>query len=886
MPRRRVNERAQARAAQFAAVLSEILHAQLLAHREIATALGISRFTVDSWTRAGDPALPGEENFAQLCSFLDQRQSGLGTKLATAAQFDWTPAGTRPAPFGVAAESGGLSPTGPKGIVASTAVRNTEGIAPAGSRKDSAAPPGTAMRESRTNLPAALTSFVGRASELAEVRHLLSTTRLLTLMGVGGVGKTRLALEVAHQLKGAYSHGVWLVELAALTDPNLIWQVTAAVLDAQDQPGTAPNEALRLFLWDKHVLIILDNCEHLVAACAQFADALLKTCPRLELLATSREALSVAGEVTYHVPPLDLPLNDEIGRSAAVQLFVARAAAAQPPFAPAEKDLQAIAQICRRLDGLPLALELAAARVRVFSPEQIAQRLDDRFRLLTGGSRTALPRQQTLRAALDWSYDLLSEPEQVLFRRLSVFAGGWSLDAAEAVTTDTTGQRTSESNVRTSSSVIRRENVLDLLSRLVDKSLVGVSDREDGTRFGFLETVREYTHEKLLGVDEADSLRERHAVYFYELAQAIEPLLYRSEQLSGFARLESELVNIRAALEWTLSRRPLIALEMVSALWLFWAFGGHTAEGRRRVGAALSHAEALTSAEELKVRAKALRVLAELALMQGEHATANDASEQSVMHYRVVGDADQLGVALCTRAFVLYSSSQFAPARAAEEESIQLLRQVSDPPLLSYALGTMAQILAASGEYPAAYEYLQESARYAREAGAPFGLGMVLLTLAQLTAQRGDLAGARRQIEESLSVFEGASIEYMVVVAGSALADVARLQGEYAEAKVRYREALAGWRERGLRGAMARCLECLAYIAHAERRDQDAMRLIGAAEALREAAQSRRTAQEEAEHVPILEELRASAGYLAFQAASVEGRAMALEEAVGLALNV
>ncbi len=543
MPRRRVAERACARSAQFAAVLSEILHAQQLGHRELAAALGLSRFTVDSWTRAGDPALPGDENLAQLCSFLDQRQSGLGARLAAAAQFAWTPAG---------------------------------------SRLDSEAPLGIGMREPRTNLPAALTSFVGRASELAEVRHLLSTTRLLTLMGVGGVGKTRLALEVGKQMLGAYPHGVWLVELAALSDPNLIGQATAAVLGAREQPGTAPDEALRLYLQDKHALIIVDNCEHLVDACAQFADTLLKICPRLELLTTSREALRIAGEVTYHVPPLALPLNGESGRSAAVQLFVARAAAAQPHFAPTEKDLQAAAQICRRLDGLPLALELAAARVRVFSPEQIAQRLDDRFRLLTGGSRTVLPRQQTLRAALDWSYDLLSELEQVLFRRLSVFAGGWSLDAAEAVTTDATGQRTSESNVPPSSTVIHHENVLDLLSRLVDKSLVGVSEREDGTRFGFLETVREYAHEKLLAVDEADSLRERYAAYFYELAQAIEPLLYRSEQLSGFARLESELVNIRAALEWTLRRRPLIALEMVSALWLFWAFGGHTAEGRRR----------------------------------------------------------------------------------------------------------------------------------------------------------------------------------------------------------------------------------------------------------------------------------------------------------------
>jgi len=385
-------------------------------------------------------------------------------------------------------------------------------------------------------------------------------TRLLSLTGAGGAGKTRLALQAAADLIDEFPDGVWFVELAPLTDPGLIPQTVASVLGLREEAGRPVMAMLSDYLRAKTTLLVLDNCEHLIADCAKFADTILHAAPKVKILATSREALGIAGEVVCRVPSLSLPPKDlpglqdlaSLSQYEAVRLFIDRALAVQPDFSVTNTNAPAVAQICHRLDGIPLAIELAAARVKAVSVEQIAARLDDRFRLLTGGSRTALPRQQTLRATIDWSHSLLTEAERVLLRRLSVFAGGWTLDAAQAVC---------------SCDPVCADDVLDLLAHLVDKSLV-LFDLGDGqARYRMLETIRQYARDKLLESAEAATVRERHLSYYLKLAQYAEPKLHGPEQFEWLGRLDNEHDNLRAALECSLAGGQADqGLELASAL--------------------------------------------------------------------------------------------------------------------------------------------------------------------------------------------------------------------------------------------------------------------------------------------------------------------------------
>jgi non-specific serine/threonine protein kinase len=377
------------------------------------------------------------------------------------------------------------------------------------------------------NLPVALTSFVGREREMGEVQQLLGTTHLLTLTGTGGCGKTRLALQVAAELLDAYPQGVWLVELAPLADPALVPDVVAGALGVRAGPSQPIQATLLSYLRSRQLLVILDNCEHLLDACAHWVDSVLRSCPAVRILATSREALGIAGEMSWRVPSLSLPSADRgpsstEAESEAIRLFVERARAVQPNFTLTERNAPLVAQLCQRLDGIPLALELAATRVRALPLEQIAARLDQRFRLLTGGSRTALPRQQTLAAAVGWSYDLLAEPERQLFNRLSVFAGGFTLEAAEAVCGD--------------------DNALDLLSSLVGKSLVVADGGVGGVeRYRLFETLRQYGREKLVAAGEAAEVHQWHAAYYLRRAEELAPQIHDRRQLVALARLDPEI---------------------------------------------------------------------------------------------------------------------------------------------------------------------------------------------------------------------------------------------------------------------------------------------------------------------------------------------------------
>ena len=435
-------------------------------------------------------------------------------------------------------------------------------------------PPLQSLNSIPNNLPIQLTSFVGREQEIADVRRLLATTRLLTLTGSGGTGKTRLSLQVAAEVLGQFPDGVWFVELAPLADPAFVPQSVASVLGVQEQPGWPILATLSDHLRYKHLLILLDNCEHLIEACAKFADTALHTSRETRILASSREALGIAGEATYHVPSLPspnpreaLPVT-EIAKYTAVQLFVARAQAVKSTFSIGEANAPAIAQICHRLDGIPLAIELAAARIKVFTPEQIAARLDDRFRLLTGGSRTALPRQQTLRSAIDWSYSLLSEPECILLCRLSVFAGGWSFDAAEAVCADSVGADGRQP--------LFAVDVLDLLTRLVGKSLVVEEENNGEARYRMLETIRQYARDKLLESGEGQPVRTRHLAFYVRFAESFRSNIF---DLLAFRKIETEHDNVRTAIEWALeSRDGSSGLRLGYALGAFW-LQRHTVEG-------------------------------------------------------------------------------------------------------------------------------------------------------------------------------------------------------------------------------------------------------------------------------------------------------------------
>jgi predicted ATPase/class 3 adenylate cyclase len=448
------------------------------------------------------------------------------------------------------------------------------------------------------NLPTQLTSFIGREKEVADIKNLLGNTHLLTLIGPGGTGKTRLSLQAGTDLLHSYPHGVWLIELAPVSDPAAVPAAGLAALDLPSEVHRPAIEMLSDFLREKEALLILDNCEHLVDACARMVDRLLHAAPKLRILASSREALGIAGEVSYRVPSLglpdikQLPPLDSLSQYEAVRLFIDRARAAQPSFHVTNENAPAVAQICYRLDGIPLALELAAAKVRALSVDQIAKRLDDRFRLLTGGNRTALERHQTLRATLDWSYNLLPAPEQILFRRLSTFVNGWTLEAAESVCSD---------------ELIPREDVFDVLEQLVNKSLVLAQEWKDETRYSMLETMRQYAGEKLIESGESEKLHDRHLNYYLELAETAEPHLIRPEQIIWLDRLEADHDNLRQSLEWALGKESAEpALRLSAALGQFWDIQCYWLEGAQWLERALQKPFDPGNASEKRARIRAL----------------------------------------------------------------------------------------------------------------------------------------------------------------------------------------------------------------------------------------------------------------------------------------
>ena len=733
-------------------------------------------------------------------------------------------------------------------------------------------PPLKSLDVPPNNLPRQLTSFIGRDREMADVKRLLSTTSLLTLAGAGGSGKTRLALQVSADLLDQYSDGVWLVELAALSDPALVPKAVASALSVPEQPGRSLTETLVDSLRSTSRLLVLDNCEHLLSACAQLTEVLLRTCPSLRILATSREALGVPGEYVWPVPTMSLPDPGRIGSleelmcCEAVRLFVERATSTQPAFAVSSSNAPAVVQVCLRLDGIPLALELAAARVKVLTVEQIATRLDDRFRLLTGGSRTVVPRHQTLRAAMDWSYDLLSDTEKSMLRRLSVFAGGWTLEAAESVC--------SEGEIEASS-------VLDWLTQLVDKSLITVDVQGSEARYRLLETVRQYGQERLQESEESRGALSRHRDFFLALAEAAEPHV-RVAAVEWLTRLECEHENLRAALEWSLRNGDEETnLRLVGALAWFWIRRLHYVEGQKWLKEVLERSTRAPTA----YLARALLGSAALTWSLGDYKRAAEPAEAALTLYRQLKDEGGLALSAYVSGIVHMARGHYAEAAALLEESLERYRRLDDWWGIASSLRHGGQVAARSGNYGLAETLLEESVRLYRESGNDLGVAWALRHLGMAAVNQRDYRRAKDLLTQSLALFQQGDDTEGVAYSLAGLGSVARHEAANDRAAGLCREGLTLSRAIRSQWASVECLFGLA--ASVSQVDPDrAVRLFGVAEAWREAIDYLLPVTERAEFEQVLAAARAALSEEAFDSAWTSGHAMTREQAIEYALAV
>lgn len=672
-------------------------------------------------------------------------------------------------------------------------------------------PPLRSLESQVNNLPQQLTAFIGREQEIDAVTTLLHRSHLLTFTGSGGCGKSRLALQIAAEMLEEYPDGVWLVELAALAEPALVAQTVVSALGLQEQAGQTVQHTLIAHLRNKRVLLLLDNCEHLVAACATLVEALLKSCPHLKVLATSREALRIAAEQIFHVPSLTLPdavqpCTREIAlQYEAVRLFADRAALVKPDFAVTDHNAPRVAQVCRRLDGIPLAIELAAARVRSLSVEDIDARLDSRFRLLTGGNRTALPRQQTLRALIDWSYDLLQAQERLLLSRLSVFSGGWTMEAAEVVAsgawsvdrepslTETARTASHESLTTNHEPRITIEEILDLLTSLVDKSLVLVEEQEETVRYRLLETVRQYAAEKLAASGEADRVRGRHRDWCVALAEEAVRNSGGAEQGMWLTRLETEHDNLRTALTRCIEdvEGAEAGLRLAGALCWFWMVRGHFSEGRTLLGRALEREDAQGWSA---VRAKALTGAGALAYSQGDFEMAKSLYQEGLALFRKLGDKRGIAASLYNLGAVAYVQGDSVARRTYYEEGLAIHRELGDKRSVAYSLNGLGAVAHQQGDYEEAWSLFEES-----------------LSLCKQSEDRGGVATSL-----------------------NSLGQVATDQGRYPQARELLEESMIAYRELGDRRGVADTLEGLAGVLQMQAETEQAVRLWGAADALRE----------------------------------------------------
>jgi predicted ATPase/class 3 adenylate cyclase len=677
-------------------------------------------------------------------------------------------------------------------------------------------------REIANNLPQQLTSFIGRERERCEVRAALDVSRLVTLLGMGGMGKTRLSLQVAAETMASFSDGVWFLDLAPLHDPALVAAEAAQVVGVREQPGEPLVRTLGSALRTRRTLLIFDNCEHLIEACASLADAILRVAPQVRILASSREALQVPGEHIYPVLPLPVPAHGEavgaLARSTAVRLFVERAQTHRSGFALTEHEAPAVAELVVRLEGIPLALELAAARMRTMSVAEINARLNDRYKLLTGGGRVLLARQQTLRALVDWSYDLLGETERLLLARLSVFAGGFDIEAAEQVC---------------GINPIDPFEILDVVGSLVERSLVMADIGQGSTRYRMLETIRDYAREKLEASGERADVAARHCEHYFALAKRIRDGFVGPDQAKWIELAESDLDNLRAATALALGGGvdPFIAVKIAVALQGFWILRGYAAEGRGVIRAALA-LDAVRASD--MAQAFALYVGAALAYSQSDHAEARAMLQTCLVLRRKLGNAVDIAATLSTLAMANLQGGDWQAAREAALESIDLFRAAGNRVGEAIVLLQLGQIAQFAGEEAEARQRLQDSLALARDVEHRETEGESELTLGKIEFEAGDQDAARRHLERSATICAGAADKRGEASAAWWLAKVDLEERLFADASRRLSDALRTFRAFDMRAELLACLDDCAALAHMPRaRTRDAAIIAAAAAASR-----------------------------------------------------
>ncbi len=724
------------------------------------------------------------------------------------------------------------------------------------------------------NLPAQVSSFIGRDAELAEVRRLVTDSRLVTLTGSGGAGKTRLALQVAAVLLDGSGDGVWFADLAPLQDPDLVAATVAHVLGIRADPGRSMIDTVVEAVGQRSLLLLLDNCEHVIDACAKLADALLRNCPNIALLATSREPLGIDGECVHRVPSMDTPADgddiDAIGNTEAVRLFTDRAARHGMPLAWDERTAQVVGRISRRLDGIPLAIELGAARLRVMSVTELDARLDERFSILTGGSRAALPRQRTLRAVVDWSWELLHAAERQVLARLSVFAGGFDLAAAEAVTA---GQ-----------DVLPGE-VVGHLGALVDKSLVQFGGTGAGpARYRLLETVRQYAARRLetQGPAAASAARTAHRDYYLALAETAAPHLVAHDQAQWLDRLELELDNLRAAIAFSLTQANTApGLRLATSLHVFWKVRGHAAEGADALRALLDEPAAR---ETTLPRAWALAVAAHLLQQTGGYAAAGEYCEEALAIARAAGDDYLVADLLDGHASVMLRQGQQDAALPLIELGLDLARRLEEPHLTGRLLSVRSHARYVEGGRAAAARDVAESLRFFRQAGDRLQVGGMVGNLGYLELSMGDLDSARRHLAESLDIFRELNDHYGIVNMTHNLGLAEYLSGSPGTAENLFAESFGLARRARMRSSTAYALIGLAMAAGGADMGRSAQLHGAADQALAILGETIEPTEGQLRDLDC-QRLRAAMGTEAFEAEYAAGRALTSEQIIDLALG-
>jgi predicted ATPase len=730
--------------------------------------------------------------------------------------------------------------------------------------------------ESRpSTLPAQRTPIVGRTREIDAVKEVLlrQDVALVTLTGPGGIGKTRLGLQVAHDLSQHFVGGVFFVPLASVRDSGLVASATAQALGVREAGGQTPLEALEAYLQgSEHTtrLLVFDNFEHLVSAAPMVA-GWLELDSGLKILVTSRAPLHVYGEHEFPVSPLEapnplsVPSPEALLQFPAVALFVQRAAAVKPDFKLTHENASAVATICAHLDGLPLAIELAAARVKLLSPSAMQNRLESRLQLLTGGARDLPARQQTLRGAIDWSFGLLSAPEQTLFRRLAVFEGGCTLDAIEAVC-----------NTRQDLGV----EVLDGMESIVDKSLMQQQEQAEGEpRFTMLETIREYALEQLAASGEHDKVRRAHAAYCVVLAEEGNA---ESEGVDWLTRLEAEHDNFRAALGWLLeSENADWGLRLGTALFRFWETREYLAEGRDRLVRLLNLPAA---ASRTKERSKALFAAGILAGAQGDYASAQRLVEESLQVARELKDQWSVAVALNALAVYARDRGDLAASRSLFHEGLALWRELGDQVAVARALSNLANLVRLQGDYPLARSLYEECRSIFTRLGDRSGVAWSTNYEGDAAREQGEWEVARNLYEQSLLQFRDLGDRWGVASSLADLGNLARDQGNYSSSCELYGESLRVFQELGHKRGMARLLDCFACLAAAQSKPERSLRLAGAAAALRHALGAPLSPSEQAKLERNIAPARQALKHAAGTAAWMEGWTMSAEQAIDYAL--